>query len=439
MIYTVKYFRDNLPEWKRKKDPLLSQVFYRPVSFLFSSLFCGIGWTANMVSYLSALVAIVACVCFVMGKPIVGAILINLWLVFDCADGNIARSVKKECYGDFADAMSSYVCVGIMFACIGFCAYRTGGVLIEPGNPWIILMGALAGSSDSLMRLIYQKYLNSSVEQGIPVNSSEDPEQQGGINRIRMKVDAYVSLGGFLPLAVLLASIFGFLDAVVILWLVYYGITFVVSALYLARKTFAINTEIANQAAKDPIEKFREDKKMKRVITYGTFDLLHYGHINLLRRAKAMGDYLVVALSTDEFNKGEKQKKCYFSYEERKQLLEAVRYVDLVIPEEGWSQKCSDIYEYHIDTFVIGDDWKGQFDFLKHEGCDVVYLPRTPEISTTQIKHDLNTIPGGGPWRVLRLASENPETRSDNNDRYALSTAGFDARSHVCYVFGLAA
>lgn len=129
---------------------------------------------------------------------------------------------------------------------------------------------------------------------------------------------------------------------------------------------------------------------MKRIITYGTFDLLHYGHINLLRRAKALGDYLIVALSTDEFNLKEKNKKSYFSYQVRKQLLEAIRYVDLVIPEENWEQKQKDIKEYHIDIFVMGDDWKGQFDFLKEE-CDVVYLTRTPEISTTQIKKDLKT------------------------------------------------
>ena len=128
---------------------------------------------------------------------------------------------------------------------------------------------------------------------------------------------------------------------------------------------------------------------MKRVITYGTFDLLHYGHINLLKRAKALGDYLIVALSTDEFNYNCKHKKCYFSYEKRKQLLESIRYVDLVIPEVCWEQKISDIKEFKVDTFVMGNDWDGVFDFLK-EYCDVVYLDRTPEISTTQIKEDLN-------------------------------------------------
>lgn len=128
---------------------------------------------------------------------------------------------------------------------------------------------------------------------------------------------------------------------------------------------------------------------MKRVITYGTFDLLHYGHINLLRRAKQHGDYLIVALSTDEFNWREKQKKCYFSYEKRKNLLEAVRYVDLVIPEENWEQKIRDVKEYHVDTFIMGDDWEGKFDFLK-DYCEVIYVPRTPEISSTQIKADLH-------------------------------------------------
>ncbi|MFN6650009.1 glycerol-3-phosphate cytidylyltransferase [Enterococcus gallinarum] len=129
---------------------------------------------------------------------------------------------------------------------------------------------------------------------------------------------------------------------------------------------------------------------MKRVITYGTFDLLHYGHINLLRRAKEQGDYLIVALSTDKFNWDEKQKKCYFSYEKRKQLLEAIRYVDLVIPEKNWEQKVSDVKEYHVDTFVMGDDWAGKFDFIQEEtDAEVVYLARTPEISTTQIKKDL--------------------------------------------------
>ena len=129
---------------------------------------------------------------------------------------------------------------------------------------------------------------------------------------------------------------------------------------------------------------------MKKVITYGTFDLLHYGHINLLKRAKSLGDYLIVGLSTDEFNNTKKNKESYFDYENRKSLLDAVKYVDLVVPEENWEQKISDIQKYNIDVFVIGDDWKGKFDYLKDFGVEVVYLPRTKEISTSKIKNDLN-------------------------------------------------
>lgn len=130
---------------------------------------------------------------------------------------------------------------------------------------------------------------------------------------------------------------------------------------------------------------------MKTIITYGTFDLLHYGHINLLERAHELGDYLIVALSTDEFNLNMKNKESYFSYDERKKMLESIRYVDEVIPEESWEQKKKDIHEYDVDIFVIGDDWKGEFDFLEDEGCEVIYLERTPEISTTKIKTELKS------------------------------------------------
>ncbi|WP_026833835.1 glycerol-3-phosphate cytidylyltransferase [Exiguobacterium undae] len=126
---------------------------------------------------------------------------------------------------------------------------------------------------------------------------------------------------------------------------------------------------------------------MKKVITYGTFDLLHWGHINILKRAKEMGDYLVVAISTDEFNRL-KHKESYHSFENRKLILESIRYVDEVIAENNWDQKISDVQEHQIDTFVMGDDWKGEFDFLK-EYCDVVYLSRTEGISTSQIKTEL--------------------------------------------------
>ncbi len=129
---------------------------------------------------------------------------------------------------------------------------------------------------------------------------------------------------------------------------------------------------------------------MKKVITYGTFDLLHYGHILLLKRAKALGDHLIVGLSSDAFNEKEKHKVTYQSFEERKEMLEAIRYVDEIITEDSWEQKKEDVHKYDIDVFVIGDDWKGHFDFLQKEGVEVVYLQRTPEISSTLIKENLH-------------------------------------------------
>ena len=148
---------------------------------------------------------------------------------------------------------------------------------------------------------------------------------------------------------------------------------------------------------------------MRRILTYGTFDLLHYGHIRLLKRAKALGDYLVVALSTDEFNE-QKGKKAYHNYETRKKMLEAIRYVDLVIPEKCWEQKISDIKTYDIDVVVMGSDWAGsdRFDYLK-EYCDLIYLDRTEGISTTKIKKDLGLKEPSGDGNQL----PEPETTNE--------------------------
>lgn len=123
---------------------------------------------------------------------------------------------------------------------------------------------------------------------------------------------------------------------------------------------------------------------MRRVLTYGTFDTMHYGHIRLLQRARALGDYLIVGLSTDEFN-ALKGKDALHSWEERKHHLQALRYVDLVIPENNWEQKPSDIRLYHVDVFTMGSDWDGRFDELKSL-CEVVYLERTEGVSSTMIR-----------------------------------------------------
>jgi len=126
---------------------------------------------------------------------------------------------------------------------------------------------------------------------------------------------------------------------------------------------------------------------MKKVITYGTFDLFHYGHLKILERAKALGDYLVVAVSTDEFNRI-KGKKCIYSYQHRAEIVRAIKFVDEVIAEENWEQKKDDVQKHKIDIFVMGSDWKGKFNFLD-DLCQVEYLDRTPDISSTSIKSDV--------------------------------------------------
>lgn len=137
------------------------------------------------------------------------------------------------------------------------------------------------------------------------------------------------------------------------------------------------------RAAPETSEKF-----MKRIITYGTFDLFHIGHLNLLRRLSELGE-VVVGVSTDEFNLG-KDKKCIIPFEQRIDIVRGVRYVSQAIAEESWEQKVDDIKKYNIDVFAIGDDWRGKFDFLK-EHCEVLYLPRTESISTTALKKSLKT------------------------------------------------
>lgn len=136
--------------------------------------------------------------------------------------------------------------------------------------------------------------------------------------------------------------------------------------------------------------KMFKGESMKTILTYGTFDLLHIGHVNILKRAKELGDKLIVGVSSDEFN-AIKGKACIYPYHERKLIVESIKYVDFVFSEENWEQKIEDIKKYNVDIFVIGDDWKGKFDYLS-DFCEVVYLPRTPNISSTEIKQEIKKI-----------------------------------------------
>lgn len=133
-----------------------------------------------------------------------------------------------------------------------------------------------------------------------------------------------------------------------------------------------------------------KEKRLKTVVTYGTYDIFHAGHLNLLLRARALGDKLYVGISSDEFN-AVKGKRSFFSFDERAKIVEALKCVDGVFREDDWGQKRSDILKYHADIFVMGDDWAGKFDELK-DLCEVVYLPRTRGVSTTEIKQALSRI-----------------------------------------------
>lgn len=242
MNYSAKYFKESIPDWKRKKDPILSRVFYRPVSFYCAAITTKYGLSANTISYLSGLIGIIACLLFLPNNficKIIGAILINFWLILDCTDGNIARSIKKQPFGEFADGISSYILVGLMCIMMGFSVFYTGGIIVPAGNPWIILMGALASSSDTMMRLIYQKYQSDRgkmVEKGIISAERDVRTDSNSVGSFRVRVEAELGIGGILPLAIFVATIFNALDLIVLYCFAYYGLSCIVSTLLFVRK-----------------------------------------------------------------------------------------------------------------------------------------------------------------------------------------------------------
>lgn len=240
--YSIKYFYNSLPAWKRKKDPILSRIFYRPLSFVGASICAKLGISANTVSYISTIEAIIACAFFLFGTytyNMIGAILINVWLLMDCIDGNLARAVKKQPFGEFADASSSYVLVGLMGGCIGFAVYNQGGYFVEPGCKWMLLLGAIASSCDSLMRLIYQKYKNverKMADMGVLTVEHENRIDNAHVGSFKVRIENELGIGGFLPFASLVCAIFNALDIFVIYCFCYYGASFVVSTVMLCRK-----------------------------------------------------------------------------------------------------------------------------------------------------------------------------------------------------------
>lgn len=240
--FSAEYFRSNMPEWKRKKDPILCRIFYRPLSFVCSSICANLGINANTVSYFSGWLAVIGCICFLPDNiwlHLTGAILFNVWLLLDCTDGNLARSYKRQPFGDFSDAISSYMLVGFMGAAMGVACYFEGGALFDAGSPWIIFIGAMAGSFDTMMRLIYQKYLaneRAMVDKGVMPKDEDKRTDHSQVGSFRVRMELELGIAGFLPVLTIFAVLYHFLDLIVIYCFLYYGLSFLVSYFMFVRK-----------------------------------------------------------------------------------------------------------------------------------------------------------------------------------------------------------
>ncbi len=242
MQYTAKYFRDNLPEWKRQKDPVLSKVFYRPASFFTASIAANLGISANTVSYLSAIVAVMSCLLFAVPSQaahIAGAFLVSVWLIMDCTDGNLARSVKKQPFGTYADSMSSYMFVGFLITAMGISVYESGGLLVPAGSVWIIVMGAVGSSSDTMMRLIYHKYKATEREladAGVLKVEYDVREDNAHVSDIRVRLENELGIGGILPPAILVCTLLHAVDLMVIYGFFYYFLSMLAVIFIYTRK-----------------------------------------------------------------------------------------------------------------------------------------------------------------------------------------------------------
>lgn len=238
--YTAKYFKENLPEWKRKKDSFLVRSFFRPLSFYTASFAANRGIGANSVSYFSMLIAVVGSICYLMDNRlcyIAGAALIIFWMVLDCTDGNIARSVKKELYGEFADGASSYVLINFLFFALGIAAYKNQGLIFDASNWALLILGGFAGASDSLTRLLYQKFENTKMHEK---PSNRESVRKGGKNKlvvIHDRIDKEVGLNGiFLP-ALLLCSVMRWFDIFVLFYFLFFTCTLLATMALLIYKS----------------------------------------------------------------------------------------------------------------------------------------------------------------------------------------------------------
>lgn len=242
MKYTPGFFYESMPEWKRKKDPIICRLIYRPLSYIIAAICANIGITANMVSYFSIIVAILGGLFFAFGTRgynLVAAILVNIWITLDCVDGNLARSIKKQPFGEFADAISGYILTSVICLAMGFGTYKTGGVLLSKNNEYIFLLGGIAALADPLMRLIYQKYkatVRQLKDEGLKIEESDNHDDHTQVTSLKTRIEETMGFGGILPAVVLIAVVFNALDVIVLYCSIYYGGSCIVmSALYIRK------------------------------------------------------------------------------------------------------------------------------------------------------------------------------------------------------------
>ena len=248
MKYSPKFFKDGMPEWKRKKDPIAAKIIHRPISFLFSSIFVEMGLTPNHVSFISLIIALASCICF--GIPsnaafIIAFVLLNLWSITDSADGNMARSLGGKPYGDFIDATSSYFLYGMMFLPLAYSTTKLGYTVLPIQSSLLILIGGLTGSLDTMTRLFFQKMKNNAYEiqiegmkKGTTDGEDVSGESQSTIRKLQAKVDGEFTSAGTVHLLVLLICfITKSLDVCILLYFLYNGLTFLASMVYLIKKT----------------------------------------------------------------------------------------------------------------------------------------------------------------------------------------------------------
>ncbi len=261
---TAQYLRDSMPEWKKKKDPMLVRYITRPLSFYIAAVLANQGISANSVSYFSTLVAISGAFCYLFNNHvlnILGATLIFVWLVLDCVDGNLARSVKRQPFGEFADGISSYILIGIMVTCIGYAAYNEGGVFIHAGSAWIIVVGAFASVSDTMMRLIYQKYRATEREMAdkniLPIENDvfQDHSQ---VDNWKVKVNMELGIPSVLTVLIIVSSIFCWLDIVVFYCFAYYGSACGVSSIMYIRKAIELANKYQNNMPQPDLSALEE-------------------------------------------------------------------------------------------------------------------------------------------------------------------------------------